>query len=42
MSIDRAQIEKALELTEDIQRVYGTASEQVKRGYNQPSSSNST
>jgi site-specific DNA recombinase len=35
MTIDRAQIEIALELTEDVQRVYREANVQVKRGYNQ-------
>ncbi len=35
MSIDRAQLEMALELVEDVQAVYIAANEQTKRGYNQ-------
>ncbi len=35
MTIDRAQIEKALELTENVQHAYRVASEQTKRAFNQ-------
>ena len=35
LSIDRAQLERALELVEDVQAVYMAADEQTKRGYNQ-------
>jgi site-specific DNA recombinase len=35
MTIDREQIELALELTEDVQAVYREADEQTKRGFNQ-------
>ena len=35
MTIDRAHLELALELAEDVQAVYRDADEQTKRGYNQ-------
>jgi site-specific DNA recombinase len=35
MSIDRAHLELALELAEDVQAIYKAASEQTRRGYNQ-------
>lgn len=35
MVIDRAQLELALELAEDVQAIYCAADEQTKRGYNQ-------
>jgi site-specific DNA recombinase len=35
LSIDRAHLELALELVEDVQAVYQEADEQTKRGYNQ-------
>jgi site-specific DNA recombinase len=35
LTIDREQLEMALELVEDVQAVYVAASEQIRRGYNQ-------
>jgi hypothetical protein len=35
LTIDRQQLELALELVEDVQAVYIEASEQIRRGYNQ-------